>query len=175
MRMTGILAAGLLTACMTSANPGVTVPVTLVSASGLGASVGQIVLRDGAGGVVLQVHLHGLPPGDHGMHLHAGVSCEAAANATGQMTAAGAAGGHFDPAQTSRHEGPTGSGHLGDLPLLHVDATGASEQTLAAPRFHDVDELRGHAIVIHANGDNYSDTPAPLGGGAGRIACGVVR
>jgi Cu-Zn family superoxide dismutase len=24
-------------------------------------------------------------------------------------------------------------------------------------------------------GDNYSDTPAPLGGGGGRLVCGVVK
>ncbi len=29
-------------------------------------------------------------------------------------------------------------------------------------------------LVIHEGGDNYSDTPKPLGGGGGRIACGVV-
>jgi Cu-Zn family superoxide dismutase len=29
--------------------------------------------------------------------------------------------------------------------------------------------------MVHAGGDNYDDTPAPLGGGAGRIACGIVK
>ena len=29
--------------------------------------------------------------------------------------------------------------------------------------------------MIHAGGDNYSDTPAPLGGGGARIVCGVVH
>jgi Cu-Zn family superoxide dismutase len=28
--------------------------------------------------------------------------------------------------------------------------------------------------MIHAGGDNYSDEPAPLGGGGARVACGVV-
>jgi len=28
--------------------------------------------------------------------------------------------------------------------------------------------------MIHAGGDNYSDSPAPLGGGGARIACGVL-
>ena len=31
------------------------------------------------------------------------------------------------------------------------------------------------ALVIHAGGDNYRDTPEPLGGGGARIACGVVK
>ncbi len=32
----------------------------------------------------------------------------------------------------------------------------------------------GRSIMIHAGGDNYSDTPARLGGGGARVACGVV-
>jgi Cu-Zn family superoxide dismutase len=29
--------------------------------------------------------------------------------------------------------------------------------------------------MVHAGGDNYDDTPAPLGGGGARIACGIVK
>jgi Cu-Zn family superoxide dismutase len=158
---------------MTS-SPSITVPMTLVNASGAGASIGDIDVRNGMSGVELALHLHGLPPGDHGFHLHGTASCAAAANPQGQMTAAGGAGGHFDPANTGRHEGPNGAGHLGDLPVIHVGADGSASQTLLAPRFHSIDELRGHALIIHAGGDNYSDTPSPLGGGGARIACGVV-
>ena len=28
--------------------------------------------------------------------------------------------------------------------------------------------------MIHAGGDNHADHPAPLGGGGGRIVCGVI-
>ncbi len=28
--------------------------------------------------------------------------------------------------------------------------------------------------MIHAGGDNYSDTPEKLGGGGARVACGVI-
>lgn len=150
------------------------VPMTLVSASGAGASIGDITLRNGAAGVALGLHLHGLPPGDHGFHLHTTGSCATAANASGQMTAAGGAGGHFDPANTGHHEGPNGAGHMGDLPLLHVGEDGSASQVLIAPHLRSIDELRGRALIIHAGGDNYSDTPAPLGGGGARIACGVV-
>jgi Cu-Zn family superoxide dismutase len=34
-------------------------------------------------------------------------------------------------------------------------------------------DVRGRSLMIHEGGDNYSDTPEN-GGGAGRIACGVV-
>jgi Cu-Zn family superoxide dismutase len=38
-----------------------------------------------------------------------------------------------------------------------------------------VAEVQGHALMVHAGGDNYSDTPAPLSGGGARIACAVVK
>jgi len=36
-------------------------------------------------------------------------------------------------------------------------------------------DFEGKALMIHAGGDNFSDTPKPLGGGGERIACGVVK
>jgi superoxide dismutase, Cu-Zn family len=38
-----------------------------------------------------------------------------------------------------------------------------------------VADVKGHSIMIHVGGDNYSDQPAPLGGGGARFACGVVE
>jgi len=34
--------------------------------------------------------------------------------------------------------------------------------------------VSGHALMLHAGGDNHSDHPAPLGGGGAQIACGVM-
>jgi len=99
----------------------------------------------------------------------------ATATANGNTVPAGAAGGHFDPQHTGAHAGPQGSGHLGDLPVLQVAANGTATETLTAPRIIDVAALRGKALMIHVGGDNYSDQPAPLGGGGARIACGVLQ
>ena len=84
-----------------------------------------------------------------------------------------AAGGHFDPKSTGQHKGPYGTGHLGDLPPLFVNDGIANIPTLA-PRLQ-VSDVLGHAVIIHAGGDNFSDDPAPLGGGGARSACGVLR
>jgi len=46
--------------------------------------------------------------------------------------------------------------------------------SLLAPRLQLTD-LAGRSLMIHAGGDNYSDTPAALGGGGPRAACGVVK
>ena len=36
-------------------------------------------------------------------------------------------------------------------------------------------DVKGRALMVHVGGDNYSDTPKPLGGGGGRLVCGVVK
>jgi Cu-Zn family superoxide dismutase len=145
-----------------------------VSASGIGDQIGTIQLTDGDQGLVVETDLSDLPPGPHGFHLHSEGSCEPAPNDEGQITAAQAAAGHYDPDDTDRHAGPEGDGHQGDLPVLEVAADGTAEATLTASRL-TVADARGRALMIHAGGDNYSDQPQPLGGGGARIACGVIN
>ena len=58
--------------------------------------------------------------------------------------------------------------------MLVVDRRGDATEAVTAPHLA-VAEIRGRSIMIHAGGDNYSDTPAPLGGGGARIACGVIQ
>jgi Cu-Zn family superoxide dismutase len=140
---------------------------------GAGPSIGSVTITSSAGGAVFKVDLKGLPPGPHGIHVHENGSC-GPTMMNGVRIPAGAAGGHFDPAHAGKHEGPMGHGHLGDLPLLNVAADGTSTQTLTAPSIKDIAQLKGHALVIHAGGDNYSDEPAPLGGGGARLACGTI-
>ena len=145
-----------------------------VSAEGIGEEIGTIQLADSAEGLTIEIDLNGLPPGAHGFHLHTEGSCEPAPNDQGEMTAAQAAAGHYDPDNTGRHVGPEGDGHKGDLPVLEVAADGTAQVTLTAPRLA-VADASGRALMIHAGGDNYSDEPQPLGGGGARIACGVVE
>jgi Cu-Zn family superoxide dismutase len=151
-----------------------TVSMNLISAEGAGAPIGTIALEDSAGGLILKPKLKGLPPGAHGFHLHDKPSC-APGEQDGQMAAGIAAGGHFDPGETHKHLGPDAAGgHQGDLPVLNVADDGSATATLLAPRLKLADMI-GHALMIHAGGDNYSDQPKPLGGGGARIACGVVQ
>lgn len=154
------------------ADSAVTTTVSLVSAQGVGQGVGSVVATQSPDGLVLTPHLFGLPPGVHGFHLHANPSCLAEGK-DGKTGAALAAGGHFDPANTGSHQGPLGAGHKGDLPPLLVSASGVADHPVVVPHL-TLDDIAGHALVIHAGGDNFADTPDPLGGGGGRIACGVV-
>jgi Cu-Zn family superoxide dismutase len=151
-----------------------TVEVSKIDANGVGASVGTLTLEDTGGGLKITPKLTGLPPGAHGFHVHANGDC-GAGEQNGQKTAGLAAGGHFDPAKTGKHLGPiSADGHKGDMPVLTVNADGNSTASVVAPHL-SVADAKGHAIIIHAGGDNFSDQPAPLGGGGARIACGVVK
>jgi Cu-Zn family superoxide dismutase len=150
-----------------------TVTVSTVNETGVGAAIGTLRLADTKAGLKVTPHLAGLPPGEHGFHVHANGAC-GAADQNGKPVPGLAAGGHFDPMQTGKHLGPTGNGHKGDLPALSVSANGKASKSVIAPHL-TVADVKGHAIIIHAGGDNYSDQPAPLGGGGARIACGVVK
>lgn len=152
-----------------------TVRLSAATAEGAGPAVGTLMLTDTAGGLKIAYDLHGLPAGPHGLHIHANSSCAPGPDKTGKIIAAGAAGGHFDPLGTGKHLGPMGDGHGGDLPFVTVDATGAATGVLLAPHLTTLAALRGHAVVVHAGGDTYSDDPAPLGGGGARIACGLIE
>ncbi len=125
-------------------------------------------------GLVLRPDLKGLPPGVHGFHIHAKGSCEPA-ETDGKPTAAGAAGGHWDPNNTGKHGEPWGDGHLGDLPALFVDDQGMAHYPVLAPRIVSLDRISGLALMVHEGGDNHSDHPKPLGGGGSRVACGVIE
>jgi Cu-Zn family superoxide dismutase len=161
-----------LTALPAAGATGLVVPMSLIDTSGVGKSIGTIELTENDYGVVFAPKLAGLPPGLHGFHVHEKPDC-GAEEKDGKMVAGLAAGGHYDPANTGRHEGPWGMGHAGDLPALYVAADGMATNPVLAPRLN-LSELKGRALMIHAGGDNHADRPEKLGGGGARIACGVA-
>lgn len=166
-----LLLAAALASTTTWADSGIT--MNMVDEKGVGAAIGTISVSDSKYGLVLTPALRGLSPGLHGFHAHQNPSCEPGEK-EGKLVPALAAGGHLDPANTNKHGEPWGDGHMGDLPPLHVDASGNASQPVLAPRLK-VADLTGRSLMIHAGGDNHADHPSPLGGGGARIACGVVR
>ena len=151
-----------------------TVTITAIDANGVGKKIGTLRLSDTKAGLQIKPRLAGLPAGDHGFHVHVDPNCGPGNGPDGQPAAGIAAGGHYDPANTGKHLGPLGEGHKGDLPVLTVNASGNATKGIVAPHL-TVADMKGRSIMIHAGGDNYSDQPAPLGGGGARIACGVVK
>lgn len=129
--------------------------------------VGNITATDTKYGLMLTPKLSNLVPylnpGPHGFHIHVNPSC-----ANGGM----AAGGHYDPQNTGHHLGPYGTGHLGDLPVISIDAKGNATVPVVAPRL-TVKDILGHSLMIHQGSDTYTDQPE-LGGGGMRMVCGVI-
>ena len=151
-----------------------TVTMNAIDANGVGKEIGTLRLSDTNAGLKITPELTGLSPGDHGFHVHVNPNCGPANGPNGQPAAGMAAGGHYDPANTGKHLGPHGEGHMGDMAVLTVDASGKATKAVIAPHL-TVADVKGRSIIIHAGGDNYSDQPAPLGGGGARIACGVAK
>ena len=173
MRTRNLLLASLLIASLPAIAAEKIVVVNAINDSGIGKIIGTIKLSDSAKGLVIDPDLGELPRGTHGFHIHEQPSCDNGEK-DGKKSAGLAAGGHFDPNKSGRHEGPEGHGHEGDLPVLEVGGDGSATRTLLAPRLK-LEQLMGHSIMIHEGGDNYSDSPKPLGGGGARIACGVIE
>ena len=173
MKMTACCAtvAALLLAVAPAIAEEVTVDINKISADGVGDKIGAITVSDNGKGVTFKVSVTGVSAGEHGFHVHEKGDC-GPGEKDGKKAAGVAAGDHYDPKATKTHAGPEGQGHAGDAPKLKATDKGI-DQTVSAPRLKLAD-IRGRALVIHEGGDNYSDKPEPLGGGKGRIACGVV-
>ncbi|CNH23639.1 superoxide dismutase [Yersinia massiliensis] len=153
----------------------VTVTMNEALPEGTGKALGTVTVTETAYGLLFTPNLTGLTTGIHGFHLHENPSC-AAGQKEGKSVPALAAGGHFDPQKTGAHLGPyTDKGHLGDLPGLVVNADGTANYPVLAPRLKSLTELKQHALMIHAGGDNYADHPMALGGGGARMVCGVIE
>jgi Cu-Zn family superoxide dismutase len=168
------MSAVLLGAVCASANAAdLKVTMKMASDKGAGAEIGTVTISETRYGLVFTPSLNGLPPGQHGFHVHENGSC-GPNQKEGKTVPAGAAGGHLDPAGAKKHGLPWGDGHLGDLPGLTVDAQGASSDPVLAPRLK-LSDVKGKSLMVHAGGDNHADHPAPLGGGGARIACGVIQ
>jgi Cu-Zn family superoxide dismutase len=151
----------------------VAVPMNLVTEQGIGKGIGTVLISEGTAGLVFTPQLTDMAPGVHGFHVHQNADCSAGMK-DGKTVPGLAAGGHYDPANAGKHEGPHGKGHLGDLPSLTVGADGKATTAVTVPRLKMAD-VKGRSLMIHAGGDNYSDQPAPLGGGGARVACGAIK
>jgi Cu-Zn family superoxide dismutase len=142
-----------------------------------GKSVGTVtIVESGTGekgaGVVLDLNLHDLPPGTHGIHFHQNAKCDGPDFKS--------AGPHFNP-DGKKHglQNPDGH-HAGDMMNFSVDQQGAAKLKLTdddvvlgdGTNSHSLFSNGGTALVIHAKEDDMKTDPS--GNSGDRIACGTV-
>ncbi len=131
-----------------------------------GEAVGTVTLQQTPHGTLVHARLNNLPSGAHAFHVHATGDCTPPFKS---------AGGHFNP-DGSEHGIMNANGmHVGDMPNIHVPASGQLEiQILNVSLSLDetLFDSDGAAIVIHAGADDYRSDPA--GDAGARIACGVI-
>ena len=135
-----------------------------------GAVIGKATFEQTPTGVLMSVDVAGLPPGAHGIHLHATGSC------TPNFKAAT---GHVNPGKVKHGlrnpEGPDN----GDLPNLFAADDGTAKAEFFTTRVSvaggDVPALLdedGSAVIIHEMPDDHMTQP--IGGAGGRIGCGII-
>jgi Cu-Zn family superoxide dismutase len=135
-----------------------------------GASVGMAMISPAkGGGVSIDLTLKGLPPGEHGVHLHSVAKCEP------PYTSAGT---HFNPTNKkhglSNPDGP----HAGDMPNFTVAANGTAQTTITNKNVtmgaepNSIYAGGGTALIVHEKADDQKTDPS---GNAGNpIACGAI-
>jgi len=165
-----VLAAGFAAACaLTSAAAAQTASAPLKDTQG--KEVGSANLIQTPRGVLINLALKGLPPGEHAFHVHAVGKCEPPFTS---------AGGHYNPDHKKHGLMAAEGAHAGDMPNLHVPQSGDltievlnAAVTLDKGKANSLFDADGSALVIHAGTDDYKTDPA--GDAGGRIACGVVQ
>ena len=152
-------------ACVPMAAPETPV-ITASLVRGDGAPAGTLHIFAEPTGILLRIDARGLPPGQHGVHLHALGRCEPPSFAS--------AGPHWNPTGKQHgHLNPAGW-HRGDLGNLGVGADGRLVAGLLVPgaTLAELRDADGTAFVIHARPDD--ERTEPSGNSGDRIACAVL-
>ena len=130
---------------------------------------GTATLTDTPQGLHVVVQVAGVPPGEHGIHIHELGSCEEAGKA---------AGGHYNPEHAPHgvlpQDGPA-KAHSGDMGNITVGADGKGSTDIVLPGVAlsaGAHTVKGRAIILHEQVDDFGQ---PTGNAGSRIGCGTIE
>ncbi len=157
----GVLTATLLGACATGlSGPSASAPMAARSGS---AVSGNVTFSEQGSVLRVQAQFAGLPPGEHGFHIHEVGDCSA--------PDASSAKGHYNPTAKAHGHHDSDNRHGGDMPNLSANAQGEARLS-ADVKGVTLKEILGRSVVVHADPDDYKSQPA--GNSGKRVACGVI-
>ena len=171
MNRTSLLcSAATLTLAAAIAHAADTAKATFVNAQG--QSIGSATLTQTPNGVLIDIDISGIPPGEHAFHIHETGRCDPADGFK-------SAGVHYAPRGHKHGFKVEGGPHAGDMMNHFVGQDGRLRAHVINTRVTLGDgegtlfDKDGSALVVHAKADDYSSQPA--GNAGDRIACAVIE
>ena len=134
-----------------------------------GKTAGTASILESRSGPLLVLKLKRVPPGTHGLHVHANGVCTPPTFES--------AGPHLNPAGRKHGaENPAGP-HAGDLPNVHARGDSSIDTTFTLPRSLLDQSALGpgsspRTLVLHAKADDLMTDPS--GDSGARILCGTL-
>jgi Cu-Zn family superoxide dismutase len=137
-----------------------------------GKRIGTAQLTQTPSGVLIELDLNGLPPGEKAFHIHEKGVCD-------PRDGFKSAGAHYDPRGNQHGLHAAKGPHAGDMPNQFVRQDGVlrahvlNTVVTLSPGEASLFDADGSALVLHAKPDDYRSQPA--GDAGDRIACAVIE
>ena len=136
-----------------------------------GEKVGTAKFTQAQRGVVMELVISGLEPGEYGIHFHEFGKCDGPSFTS--------AGNHFNPDDKEHGLKNEKGSHAGDLPNLKITTKKDNKVELSSDRVsleggkNSLLRDGGTTVVIHAEKDDQQSNPSGKSGA--RIVCGVIQ
>ncbi|MCA9133707.1 MAG: superoxide dismutase family protein [Planctomycetales bacterium] len=140
--------------------------ICLLQAVGDSQVSGTVRFRQVDAGIHVSGEVRGLSEGKHGFHVHEFGDLS-------DMREGKSAGGHFNPGDLPHGHREDEQRHVGDLGNIEAGADGVAkfEFTDRKITLAGSHSILGHALVVHAGEDKFTQ---PSGDAGGRVAVGVI-